>query len=65
MIDLSQKAGHIGLKMNTRNCRTIKNLSEHALVDLPVETAENYIYLGHKISLGKENQTTEVERRYC
>ncbi|KOB77697.1 Endonuclease-reverse transcriptase [Operophtera brumata] len=30
---------------------------------MPVDVVDNYIYLGHKITLGIENQTAEVERR--
>lgn len=30
---------------------------------LPVEQVSTYIYLGHKIAFGRDNQTTEVERR--
>lgn len=30
---------------------------------MPLDNISEYIYLGHKIQLGKENQTAEISRR--
>jgi len=31
--------------------------------DQPLEVVSEYVYLGHKIQLGKENQSSEITRR--
>ncbi|XP_050298560.1 uncharacterized protein LOC126737626 [Anthonomus grandis grandis] len=40
------------------NEQTVINIEGHAL-----ENVEEYIYLGHAVRLGKQNQTAEISRR--
>ncbi|PZC75698.1 hypothetical protein B5X24_HaOG205730 [Helicoverpa armigera] len=59
--ELKTESLKAGLKMNFNKTKIMTNIPTQ--IQLPVEKVTEYIYLGHKITLGFENQTAEVERR--
>lgn len=59
---LQEKSLEVGLKMNSNKTKIMTTLDTEN-IQLPVEKVTDYIYLGHKITLGRENQTSEIERR--
>ncbi|XP_050306271.1 uncharacterized protein LOC126743285 [Anthonomus grandis grandis] len=62
--ELQETSKQIGPKMNLNktkimtNEQTVITIEGHAL-----ENVEEYIYLGHAVRLGKQNQTAEISRR--
>lgn len=61
---LNDASKNVGLKMNISKTKTISNTTEHLYIDdMKLENVEEYIYLGHTIRIGKENQTAEIIRR--
>lgn len=61
---LNDAAREIGLKMNITKTKIISNTEEPIYIDgTQLENVEEYIYLGHAIKIGKENQTAEIKRR--
>lgn len=62
--ELQRESAKIGLTMNLSKTKvmTPDNLQVH-IGDQTVENVEEYVYLGHCIKLGKENQTAEIKRR--
>lgn len=61
--NLRMESGKIGLKMNVSKTKIMTDMPSANNLDLPVDTVDDYVYLGHKITLGFKNQTAEVERR--
>ena len=61
--ELKIRSGEVGLKMNFSKTKVMTNIPDAQNHQLPVEVVEHYIYLGHKIALGNENQTAEIDRR--
>ncbi|CAH1224416.1 unnamed protein product [Diabrotica balteata] len=62
--ELKQESEKIGLKMNLNKTKVMTN--QNITIDLDgseIESVEEYIYLGHTIKLGKQNQTAEITRR--
>lgn len=61
---LNNASKKIGLKMNIAKTKIISNTKEQIYIDgTKLENVEEYIYLGHVIKIGKENQTAEIKRR--
>lgn len=61
---LNDASKKVGLKMNISKTKIISNNEEHILIDgIELENVEEYIYLGHTIKIGKENQSAEIRRR--
>ncbi|XP_044767130.1 uncharacterized protein LOC123323016 [Coccinella septempunctata] len=61
---LNEASKRIGLKMNIAKTKIISNTEETIHVDgTKLENVKEYVYLGHAIKIGKENQTAEIKRR--
>lgn len=60
--DLRKESSRIGLKMNVGKTKIMTNIPDSRRCDMPVEVVDDYVYLGHKISLGYKNQTAEIDR---
>jgi len=63
---LNEEANKIGLKMNLTKTKIMTNIDddrEITIGDTVIERVDSYVYLGHKLKLGLENQTAEVKRR--
>lgn len=61
---LHHTSAQVGLKMNLSKTKTLNENEEQVIVNgQRIENVKEYIYLGHAIKLGKENQTTEISRR--
>lgn len=64
MHDLNEKSKEIGLKMNLSKTKVMTNTQNIITVDNTIiEKVEQYVYLGHIIKNGKENQLAEIKRR--
>src|SRR6202012_1936086 len=66
MNQLHQESSEIGLKMNLSKTKVMTNIDDDAVIkvgDDVIERVDSYIYLGHKLKLGLDNQTAEVKRR--
>ncbi|KOB70963.1 Lipase [Operophtera brumata] len=64
-MDSEQVAGVLrasGSRMNLAKTKFMTNIPEAESYQMPVDVVDSYIYLGHKITLGIENQTAEVDR---
>lgn len=62
--ELNQASNIIGLKMNMNKTKIMSQ--EHVQLSLEgheIENVNEYIYLGHTVKLGKENQNAEIKRR--
>ena len=56
----------IGLKMNISKTKMMSNTEQSHPVLIngkQIEKVESYVYLGHTVMLGRENQVIEIERR--
>ncbi|XP_071568106.1 uncharacterized protein [Temnothorax nylanderi] len=54
----------VGLKMNLQKTRILSpDVVRFSVGDQTLEIVDRYVYLGHGIKLGKDNQTTEITRR--
>lgn len=61
---LNEQSKQIGLKMNLSKTKIMSNNECNITIDnVTIENVDHYIYLGHKIKLGKENQNVEIKRR--
>ena len=66
MNQLHQESSKIGLQMNLSKTKVMTNIDDDAVIkvgDDVIERVDSYIYLGHKLKLGLDNQTAEVKRR--
>lgn len=62
--ELDEQSRKVGLKMNLNKTKIISSSQQDVIVNSTViEKVEYYIYLGHKIKIGKENLGTEIKRR--
>lgn len=62
--ELNVKAGKAGLKINLNKTKTMCKEDPHITIDqCHIENVVKYIYLGHLIQLGRDNQTAEIYRR--
>ncbi|XP_045476244.1 uncharacterized protein LOC123681898 [Harmonia axyridis] len=62
--DLNEKSKEIGLKMNLDRTKIMSHSQEDVTIDnISIEKVEQYVYLGHMIKNGKENQILENGRR--
>ncbi|XP_050306283.1 uncharacterized protein LOC126743296 [Anthonomus grandis grandis] len=64
LAELQRESKRIGLTMNLNKTKVMSpdNIQVH-IEDRIIDNVEEYIYLGHCIKLGKENQTAEINRR--
>jgi hypothetical protein len=55
----------VGLEMNISKTKILSpsNSNNLTINNKAIETVDEYVYLGHKIKLGKENQIAEIPRR--
>ena len=63
---LNDESSKIGLKMNLSKTKIMTNIDDDRDIkigDTVIERVDNYIYLGHKLKLGLDNQTAEIRRR--
>lgn len=61
---LNDASKNVGLEMNISKTKMISNTKERVYIDgKEIEKVEEYVYLGHTIRVGKENQTAEIGRR--
>lgn len=62
--DLRKKSKKIVLTV-ILNKTKIMSSSQHDIItdNTIIDKVDHYVYLGHKIRVGKENQTTEIMRR--
>lgn len=63
---LGEASNAVGLKINTNKTQYMTNLvmSEAIKIDgISIEQVGSYKYLGHEISIGRDNQTREISRR--
>lgn len=62
--DLNRVTKRIGLQMNLQKTKVLSHENISITVDgVSLEKVDEYIYLGHKIKLGRENQNEEISRR--
>ncbi|XP_050310861.1 uncharacterized protein LOC126746595 [Anthonomus grandis grandis] len=64
LAELQRESKRIGLTMNLNKTKVMSpdNIQVH-IEDRIIDNVEEYVYLGHCIKLGKENQTAEINRR--
>ena len=63
---LSEEASKVGLKMNLSKTKVMTNIGDDREIkigDTVIERVDSYVYLGHKLKLGLDNQTAEIRRR--
>lgn len=63
---LNEKSTQIGLKININKTKIMTNapMPIHIAINgADIENVDSYIYLGHTLKLGKENQDAEIDRR--
>lgn len=61
-LNVASKA--VGLNMNLSKTKVIGVDGQVISVDgVTIENVSQYIYLGHNIRMGRDNQTTELKRR--
>ena len=63
---LNEESSKIGLKMNLSKTKVMTNIDDDRDIkigDTIIERVDSYVYLGHKLKLGLDNQTAEVKRR--
>src|SRR6202012_779890 len=68
MNQLHQESSKIGLKMNLSKTKVMTNIDDDAVIKVEDDVIkrvdiDSYIYLGHKLKLGLDNQTVEVKHR--
>lgn len=63
--ELNEESRKIGLHMNLNKTKIMSNIPQYNITidNTTIENVDHYIYLGHKIKLGKENQNAEIKRR--
>lgn len=62
--ELNLASKHVGLKMNIQKTKIMSGENVAITIDQQqIENVSHYIYLGHNITLGKDNQRSEVARR--
>ncbi|XP_045465548.1 uncharacterized protein LOC123674648 [Harmonia axyridis] len=62
--ELKRVSEQVGLKMNLSKTKVLTE--EDIKVEMDgneIEKASEYVYLGHTITMGKQNQTAEITRR--
>ena len=63
---LNEESSKVGLKMNLSKTKVMTNIDDDREIkigDTVIERVDTYVYLGHKLKLGRDNQTAEVKRR--
>jgi hypothetical protein len=63
---LNEESSKIGLKMNLSKTKIMTNIDDDRDIkigDTVIERVDSYVYLGHKLKLGLDNQTAEIRRR--
>ena len=63
---LNEESRKVGLKMNLSKTKIMINIDDDRDIkigDTIIERVDSYVYLGHKLKLGLDNQTAEVKRR--
>jgi hypothetical protein len=63
---LNEESSKIGLKMNLSKTKVMTNIDDDRDIkigDTVIERVDSYVYLGHKLKLGLDNQTAEIKRR--
>lgn len=63
---LNEESMKVGLKMNLSKTKIMTNIDDDRDIkigDTVIERVDHYVYLGHKLKLGLDNQTAEVKRR--
>lgn len=54
----------ISRKMNLNKTKVMSIIQDNIIIDKTIlEKVNHYIYLGHTLKIGKENQTAEIKRR--
>lgn len=64
--ELQVASKKVGLQMNMNKTKIITKTGENMNINIngtKLEQVEEYIYLGQRIKLNKENQDTEIRRR--
>ena len=62
--ELNQASKQVGLKMNIQKTKIMSEVNIDVTIDnQQIENVSQYVYLGHNITLGKENQRAEITRR--
>lgn len=62
--ELHERSNSIGLTMNLKKTKVISTTNHAFFIDqTQLEILEDYVYLGHKIKLGRENETADLTRR--
>jgi hypothetical protein len=62
--ELHEQSKKVGLKMNLTKTKVMSPDSLTFRIDQTnLETVQEYVYLGHKMKLGRENQTADLFRR--
>jgi hypothetical protein len=63
---LNEESSKVGLKMNLSKTKVMTNIDDDRDIkigDTVIERVDSYVYLGHKLKLGLDNQTAEIKRR--
>ena len=66
LLQLNEESSKVGLKMNLSKTKIMTNIDDDREIkigDTVIERVDSYVYLGHKLKLGLDNQTAEVKRR--
>lgn len=64
MEQLNNATKKVGLKMNLNKIQIMSNNQEIIEIDnYIINATDQYLYLGHAIRIGKENQSAEISRR--
>lgn len=64
LIQLHQESRKVGLKMNMTKTKIMSDEDNPVVIEnQTIENVSEYIYLGHTIKLGRENQIAELARR--
>lgn len=64
MKELIEASKHEGLQINMKRTQVWNSEDVPVVINgITLDAVDDYIYLGHRIKLGKDNQTAEVSRR--
>ena len=62
----NEEVSKVGLKMNLSKTKVMTNTDDDRDIkigDTVIERVDSYVYLGHKLKLGLDNQIAEINRR--
>lgn len=64
LVELKETSQEVGLEMNLQKTQIMSpNNIQVTMDNQTLQVVEEYVYLGHNIRLGKNNQTNEINKR--